>query len=112
MVNSGNSVHLAAGEVRDKAIRVAAHVFGVEEQAIEIAGGHARVSRAGFRHGQGCWNGGKGEGIGAPASVAVLGAIHPEHRSVSRGARTAGAAGSGNKGQGGKGKVGRAVHQK
>ena len=43
MVNAGNSVHLAAGEVRDKAIRVAAHVFGVEENAIEIAGGLACV---------------------------------------------------------------------
>ena len=43
MVNAGNSVHLAAGEVRDKAIRVAAHVFGVEENAIEIADGLARV---------------------------------------------------------------------
>ena len=43
MVNAGNSVHLAAGEVRDKAIRVAAHVFGVEEKAIEIADGLARV---------------------------------------------------------------------
>ncbi|MDA0997163.1 MAG: xanthine dehydrogenase family protein molybdopterin-binding subunit [Proteobacteria bacterium] len=43
MVNAGNSVHLAAGEVRDKAIRVAAHVFEVEEKDIEIADGFARV---------------------------------------------------------------------
>ena len=42
-VNAGNSVHLAAGEVREKAIRVAAHVFGVDEQDIEITDGLARV---------------------------------------------------------------------
>ncbi len=42
-VNAGNSVHLAAGQVRDKAIRVAAHTFGVDADAIEIGGGEARL---------------------------------------------------------------------
>ena len=42
-VNAGNSVHLAAGEVRDKAARVAAHAFEVAPEAIEVVGGFARV---------------------------------------------------------------------
>jgi carbon-monoxide dehydrogenase large subunit len=42
-VNAGNSVHLAAIEVRKKAIRVAAHVFGVDEHDIEIIDGLARI---------------------------------------------------------------------
>jgi len=43
MVNAGNSVHLAAGAVRDKAVRVAAHTFGVASVAVEIGGGMARL---------------------------------------------------------------------
>ena len=43
MVNAGNAVHLAAGEVREKAIRVAAHVLGIDEKDIEIGDGVARV---------------------------------------------------------------------
>jgi len=43
MVNAGNAVHLAAGEVRDKAIKVAAHILKVDEEDIEIGDGVAHV---------------------------------------------------------------------
>lgn len=43
MVNAGNAVHLAAVEVRDKAIKVAAHAFGTTEQEIEVRDGSARL---------------------------------------------------------------------
>ena len=42
-VTAGSSVHIAAGEVRDKALRVAAHLLEASEADLELAGGRVRV---------------------------------------------------------------------
>ena len=42
-VNAGSSIHLAAGEVRDKALKVAAHMLEAAEADLELVGGRVRV---------------------------------------------------------------------
>ncbi len=42
-VTAGSSIHLAAAEVRDKALRIAAHMLEADEHDIELSGGRARV---------------------------------------------------------------------
>ena len=42
-VMAGSSIHLAAVEVRDKALKIASHMMEVSEEDIELAGGRAQV---------------------------------------------------------------------
>ena len=42
-VNAGSSIHLAAKRVREKALKIAAHILEASEQDLELAGGFARV---------------------------------------------------------------------
>jgi carbon-monoxide dehydrogenase large subunit len=42
-VTAGSSAHVAAGKVRDKALRIAAHLLESAEQDLEIVGGEIRV---------------------------------------------------------------------
>ncbi len=42
-VTAGSSAHVAAGKVRDKAIKIAAHLLESAEQDLEIVGGEIRV---------------------------------------------------------------------
>ncbi len=42
-VNAGSSIHLAAAEVRDKALKIAAHMLEASEHDIELSGGRAGV---------------------------------------------------------------------
>jgi carbon-monoxide dehydrogenase large subunit len=46
LVTSGNAVHVAAGKVRDKAIRIAAELLEVAPEDLELVDGRARVRGA------------------------------------------------------------------